>query len=298
MSVAFIDAHRDRWPVAVMCRVLELNERSYYAAKTRPASARSVTDEQWRLEIRRVYNANYRVYGARRVWRQLQREGHEVARCTVERLMRDMGLVGVRRGRRPFTTVADHTAPRPPDLVDRRFVAERPNQLWVADITYVSTWEGWSYVAFILDVHSRVIVGWQIANHLRTDLVLDALEMAIWRRGTTGGLTCHTDAGCQYTSYRYSQRLIDAGIAASVGSVGDSYDNAMAEALNGTYKAELIHPRGPWRTRRQVEFATIEWIDWYNTTRLHTEIGDVPPLEHEQHWLDAQTPAIMTTQTN
>lgn len=293
MSVAFIDAHRDQWSVAVMCRTLDLAERSHYAAKARPASARSISDEAWRAEIRRVWEANYGVYGARRVWAVLRREGHQVARCTVERLMADMGLTGVQRGRRARTTVPDASAPRPPDLVDRRFVAERPNQLWVTDITYVSTWEGWLYVAFVRDVYSRVIVGWQIASHLRTELVLDAIEMAIFRRDTTGGLTCHSDAGCQFTSYRHSQRLADAGIAASIGSVGDSYDNAMAEALNGTYKAELIRRAGPWRSRAQAEFATIEWIDWYNTARLHGEIGHVPPTEHEALWHAQNPPATM-----
>jgi transposase InsO family protein len=299
VSVAFIDANRHRWPVAAMCRVLDLSERSYYAAKQRPACARSLSDDRHRTEIRRVYDTNYRVYGARRVWRQLAREGHTVARCTVERLMADMGLAGVRRGHRHRTTIADENAARPPDLVERRFTAERPNQLWVADITYVSTWEGWLYVAFVLDVHSRVIVGWQIASHMRTDLVLDAIEMALWRRDTTDGLVHHSDAGSVYTSFRYSDRLAEAGVAASIGSVGDSYDNAMAEALNGTYKAELIAPGRPWRTRNSAEFATIEWIDWYNTARLHSEIGDIPPLEHEAQWHTAHNPANMaiTNQT-
>jgi putative transposase len=296
VSSAFLDAHRHRWPVAVMCRVLDLAERSYYAAKKRPPSARATSDTGHQAAVRRVWEANYRVYGARRVWRALAREGHVVARCTVERLMAELGLAGVQRGRKPRTTVTDSNAPRPPDLVDRQFHATRPNELWVADITYVSTWEGWLYVAFVLDVHSRVIIGWQIANHLRTDLVLDALEMAIWRRDTTvGGLVHHSDAGCQYTSFRYSDQLAGAGIAASIGSVGDSYDNAMAEALNGTYKAELIRRQGPWRTRSKAEFATIEWIDWYNTTRLHTEIGDIPPTEHEATWHHNNTPAIMAT---
>lgn len=293
--VAFIDANRHQWPVAVMCRELGLAERSYYAAKQRPPSLRTLSDAALLVEIRRIWEANYRVYGARRVWKQLRREGHQVARCTVERLMADAGLAGVQRGRKPFTTTPDSTAVRPPDLVERRFVAERPNQLWVADITYVSTWEGWLYVAFVLDVHSRVIVGWQIANHLRTDLVADALAMAIWRRDTTDGLIHHSDAGSQYTSFRYSEQLDAAGITASIGTVGDSYDNAMAEALNGTYKAELVRRQGPWRTRGAAEFATIEWIDWYNTARLHTEIGDIPPLEHEAQWLAAHTPAIMAT---
>ena len=218
MSVAFVDAHRDQWSVAAMCRVLELPERSYYAAKARPASARAISDGQWRVEIRRVWEANYGVYGARRVWAALRREGHQIARCTVERLMADMGLTGVRRGSKTRTTVPDATAPRPPDLVDRRFTAERPNQLWVTDITYVSTWEGWLYVAFVLDVYSRVIVGWQIASHLRTELVLDAIEMAISRRDTTGGLTCHSDAGCQPGLSRWSQhRLVGVSVGARRG---------------------------------------------------------------------------------
>jgi transposase InsO family protein len=181
--------------------------------------------------------------------------------------------------------VPDSTAPRPPDLVDRQFVAERPNQLWVADITYVSTWEGWLYVAFVLDVHSRVIVGWQIANHLRTDLVLDAIEMALWRRDVTAGeLTHHSDAGCQYVSFRYSERLAEAGIAASIGSVGDSYDNAMAEALNGTFKAELIEMQGPWKDVDQVERAIFQWVTWYNEERLHSALDYVPPAEYERDW--------------
>lgn len=294
MSVAFIDANRHRWPVSVMCEVLELPERTYYAAKKRPPSARALSDEGAKVEIRRVWEANYRAYGAKRIWLTLRREGHEIARCTVERLMAEMGIAGVQRGRRPRTTVADTAAPRSPDLVDRQFIASRPDELWVTDITYVSTWEGWLYVAFVLDVYTRAIVGWQIASHLRTELVLDAIEMAIWRRDTTAdATTCHSDAGCQFTSYRYTQRLADAGIAASIGSVGDSYDNAMAEALNGTYKAELIRARGPWRTRHQAEFATIEWIDWYNTARLHGEIGHIPPHEHEANWRAAHTPATM-----
>jgi transposase InsO family protein len=278
-----------------MCEVLGLAERSYYAAKKRPPSTRAMMDRNLKPEIRRVWETNYRVYGAKRVWLTLRREGHQVARCTVERLMGDMNIRGVQRGRTPRTTVPDTAAPRSPDLVDRRFHAQRPDELWVTDITYVSTWEGWLYVAFVLDVYSRAIVGWQIAAHLRTELVLDAIEMAIWRRDTTHGLTCHSDAGCQFTSYRYTDRLAAAGIAASIGSVGDSYDNAMAEALNGTYKAELIRRRGPWKTRHQAEFATIEWIDWYNTTRLHGEIGHIPPLEREAHWHASNTPAIMVT---
>jgi transposase InsO family protein len=268
-----------------MCSVLEFSERTYYAAKTRLPSARQVRDEDLKVEIQRVWDANYRCYGPRRVWKQLQRENIAVARCTVERLMRDLGLQGVQRGKRRYTTTPDQRAPRAPDLVQRNFTATRPNELWLADITYVSTWEGWSYVAFILEVFSRMIVGWQIADHLRTDLVLDALEMAIWRRDLTDAvLRHHSDAGCQYTSFRYSDRLHEAGIAASIGSVGDSYDNAMAEALHGTFKHELVYLHGPWRTRRQFERAAIDWIDWYNTRRLHREIGDIPPVEHEARW--------------
>jgi putative transposase len=283
--IRFVDEHRHRWPVAAMCEAIELPERTYYASKVRPPSPRSLTDEAHKIEIRRVWESNYRCYGARRVYKQLRREGYAIARCTVGRLMAEMGLVGVQRGKKRFTTTADSNAPRPPDLVDRRFVADRPNQLWLADITYASSWEGWLYVSFILDVYSRTIVGWQIADHLRTDLVLDALEMAIWRRDlTVGELVHHSDAGCQYTSFRYSDRLAEAGIAASIGSVGDSYDNAMAEALNGTFKAELIKLHGPWRTRAQLEFAIIGWVDWYNQTRLHGEIGDVPPAEYEAAW--------------
>jgi transposase InsO family protein len=212
VSVAFIDANRYRWPVSVMCEVLGLAERTYYAARTRAPSARQLADEATKVEIRRVWETNYRAYGSKRVWLTLRREGHPVARCTVERLMADMGIAGVQRGRRPRTTTPDTAAPRSPDLVDRRFVAERPDELWVTDITYVSTWEGWMYVAFVLDVYSRVIVGWQIASHLRTELVLDAIEMAIWRRDTSVGLTCHSDAGCQGGLNWSSQHLDDGGV--------------------------------------------------------------------------------------
>jgi putative transposase len=231
-----------------MCEVLGLAERSYYAAKNRSVSARAVSDEHLKIEIRRVWETNYQVYGAKRVWLTLRCEGHQVARCTVERLMGDMSIRGVQRGRTPRTTVPDLTAPRSPDLVDRRFIAQRPNELRVTDITYVSTWEGWLFVAFVLDVYSRMIVGWQIATHLRTELVVDAIEKAIWRRDTTHSLTCHCDAGCQFTRYRYTERLAATEIAASIGSVGDSYDNAMAKALNGIDKAALIRRRGPWKT--------------------------------------------------
>ena len=283
--VAFVDAHRDRWPVRVLCEAIEFSERTYHAAKKRSPSARAVSDEALKVEITRVWEANYRAYGAERIWRTLRREGLRAARCTIERLMGDMGITGVRRGRKRWKAHIEETAPRPADLVERRFVATRPNQLWLADITYCSTWEGWLHVAFIVDVYSRAIVGWQLADHLRTDLVLDALEMAIYRRDLTiGGVVHHSDRGCQYTSFRYSDRLAEAGIAASVGSRGDSYDNAMAESLNGTFKAELVRLHGPWRTRSQLEKAVIDWIHWYNATRLHGEIGHIPPAELEARW--------------
>lgn len=265
MRVAFVDAHRDRWPVAVICRAIGLSERTYHARKSRPPSARAVRDEALKVDIARV--------------------------CTVERLMADMGLRGVQRGKKLYTTVADDNAQRPPDLVGRQFVAGRPNELWLADITYCSTWEGWLYVSFIEDVFSRMIVGWQIATHMRTELVLDALEMALFRRDVTGPLTHHSDAGSQFTAIRYSDRLAEAGVAASIGSVGDSYDNAMCEALNGTFKAELVKLHGLWRTRAQLETEIINWIYWYNERRLHGEIGDIPPAEFEQFWYTYNQPA-------
>jgi len=212
VSARFINAHRDHWPVAVMCRVIGFSERTYYAAKARPPSARTLSDEAAKVEIKRVWDANYQCYGARRIYKQLRREGHQIARCTVERLMPCLGIRGVQRGKKHFTTTPDKTAPRAPDLVDRQFQASRPNELWLADITYASTWEGWLYVAFILDVYSRMIVGWQIADHLRTDLVLDALEMALWRRDLTlGHLTHHSDAGSQGGLNRPSQHLESGG---------------------------------------------------------------------------------------
>lgn len=296
--VSFVDDHRDRWPVAVICRTIALPERTFHAAKTRPPSARSISDAAHAIEIRRVWTANYSCYGPRRVYKKLRKEGYTVARCTVTRVMADLGLRGVQRGRKQFTTIPDDSAARPADLVDRHFVAERPNQLWLADITYVSTWQGWLYVAFILDVHSRMIVGWQLANHLRTDLVLDALEMALWRRDLTyGELIHHSDRGAQYLSFRYSDRLAEVNVSASVGSRGDSYDNAMIESLNGTFKAELIKLHGPWRTRDATEIAIIEWIDWYNADRLHSEIGDIPPAEHEAAWYP-HNPAALAARTN
>jgi len=285
MAVKFVDEHRDRWPVSAICQTIELAERTYYAAKARPRCARSLRDEGHVAVMRTVWSENFCCYGATRLWAELNRQHHRVARCTVERLMPAAGVVGVQRGKRLRTTIADSQADRPADLVERNFKAHRPNDLWVADITYASTWEGWLYVAFILDVFSRYIAGWQISTSLETQLVLDALEMAIWRRDLTAGpLRHHSDRGGQYTSYAFSDRLADANIAASVGSRGDSYDNAMAESLNGSYKAELYKLHGPWRTRNRLEIKTIEWIEWYNQRRLHTEIGLIPPAEYEADW--------------
>ncbi|GAA4638953.1 IS3 family transposase [Actinoallomurus vinaceus] len=280
-----IDHLRDDFGVEPVCRVLDLCPGTYYGRKRRPPSARARRDADLLAQIKQIHTDNYGVYGARRVHQQLRRQGVQVARCTVERLMHTHGIEGVRRGSRARTTTADETAPRPPDLVNRHFNADRPDLLWLADITYVRTWEGWVYVAFVLDAFSRRIVGWQLADHLRTDLPLDALEMALWQRSRRrpverGTLIHHSDRGCQYTSFRYTTRLSDLGVSASVGSVADSYDNAMAEALNGTFKAELIHRR-TWRTRDQVEYAVVEWIGWYNHRRLHSAIGHVPPAEYE-----------------
>jgi putative transposase len=253
-------------------------------------------DEELLIEIRRVWKENYEVYGARKVWRQLNREGITVARCTVERLMRADGLVGaLRGGGRPRTTRADPNAARPADLVERQFTADRPNALWVADITYVPTWSGMVYVAFVTDVFSRRIVGWRLDTSMRTDLPLDALEMAIWGRngGPLDGLVHHSDRGSQYTSIRYTERLVEAGATPSVGSVGDSYDNALAESVNGLYKTELINRKGPWRTRDDVELATFEWVDWYNHRRIHSSCQNMPPVEYEAAFHMKNEPANM-----
>jgi transposase InsO family protein len=242
-----------------------------------------VRDAGLREEIGRAWKENRSVYGARKVWLQLKREGFAVARCTVERLMRQMGLHGVVRGRRyKRTTIVDEAALRPADLVQRDFTADRPNQLWVADLTYVATWAGFVYVAFVTDVFSRKIVGWRVSNSLRSDLALDALEQALHARSDLEDLIHHSDRGVQYLSIRYTERLAEAGIEPSVGSVGDSYDNALAETIFGLYKTELIRPNGPWRSLEEVEFATLEWVDWFNRKRLLSSIGDIPPAEFEE----------------
>jgi putative transposase len=262
---------------------LRVAPSTYYAAKRRPLCQRARRDADLRVEIRRVFADNYGVYGARKVWRQLNREGVTVARCTVERLMRQTGLAGRVRGRRRRTTIPDESTVRPADLVARRFTAPEPNRLWVADITYVATWSGFAYVAFVTDVFSRRIVGWRVANTLRADLALDALEMALWARKAEHlpGLVHHSDRGVQYLSIVYTERLAEAGAMTSVGSRGDSYDNALAETVIGLYKAELITMQGPWRTIEDVELATLGWVHWFNTQRLHSAIGDIPPAEFE-----------------
>lgn len=290
MRVAFVDSQKEQHGVQSVLRALhdtpaEIAPSTYYAVKTRPASARSRRDDELIEMIRRIHAENYGVYGARKIWHELQRRGVRVARCTVERLMRQIGLRGLLRDKSPRTTRPAAETDRPRDLVKRDFTAGGPNQLWVADLTYVRTSVGWVYAAFVLDVYSRMIVGWQVATSLYTDLALDALKMAIWRRDNQGadlqGLVHHSDRGVQYRAIRYSQRLADAGAVASVGSKGDSYDNAMAEAFNSLYKAELVRNKGPWRGLDDVEMATVEYIDWYNNRRLHGELGHVPPAEYE-----------------
>jgi transposase InsO family protein len=284
--VSFIDEHREEHGVEPICRHLPIAPATYYAQKARQADptklpTRALRDAELCKEVERVWKENHGVYGARKVWRQLVREDVRVARCTVERLMRELGLEGVRRGRRFKTTIPDDAAERPMDLVKRNFTAERPNQLWVADLTYVATWTGFVYVAFVTDVFSRKIVGWRVSNTLRSDLALDALEQAIHARPDLSELVHHSDRGVQYLSIRYTERLAEAGIEPSVGSVGDSYDNALAETIFGLYKAEVIRRKGPWRNLEQVEFATLEWIDWFNHRRLFGPIGNVPPAEFE-----------------
>ena len=275
--------------------MLQVAPSTYYAAKARQVSARAVRDAELRPRVAAVFEEHYGVYGADKVWAQLNRQGVPVARCTVERLMRDLGLRGVVRGRAPVTTRAGQ-GPRPGDLVGRDFTADGPDRLWVADLTYVKTHSGWVYVAFIIDVYSRFVVGWQASRSLRTDLAFDTLEMAIWARGAEG-VVHHSDRGVQYLSIRYTERLAEAGAVASVGSKGDSYDNALAESFNGLYKTELIRRRGPWRGLEDVEFATLEYVDWFNHRRLHSSIGMVPPIEFEaSYYTQAATGANINSQ--
>jgi putative transposase len=296
--VRFITEHRSRWGVEPICRVLQVAPSSYYAAISRPPSARQRRDEALQGDIWRVWEEHRCLYGADKVWAQLKREGTPVARCTVERLMRALGLRGVVRGKSSVrTTVADEMDNRPLDLVARQFRAPAPNRLWVADLTYVKTHSGWVYVAFVLDVCSRFVVGWQASRSLRTDLTLDALEMALWRRRAVAlnGLIHHSDRGSQYLAIRYTERLAQAGAVASVGSRGDSYDNALAESFNGLYKAELIRHGGPWRGLEDVEYATLEYVDWFNHRRLHGELGMIPPAEFEAAYYHQAEPALLAS---
>jgi len=298
MMATFIDEHRREYGVEPICAELPIAPSAYYEHKIRQADpsrepARIQRDRLLSEEVRRVRKENFEVYGARKVWLQLNREKIRVARCTVERLMRVMGLRGVVRGRTCRTTVSDDSVARPGDLVQRQFRATRPNQLWVADFTYVATWTGFVYVAFVIDVFSRGIVGWRVASTMRTDLVLDALEQALWARRDTDGLVHHSDRGSQYLSIRYSERLAAAGVEPSVGRRGDSYDNALAETIIGLYKTEVIRHRGPWRTIDAVEYATLQWVDWFNNRRLLEPIGDMPPAEREiEYYRQMQESAV------
>jgi putative transposase len=298
--VRFITEHQSRWGVEPICRVLQVAPSSYYATVGRPVSARRQRDEVLKEVIRHVWDEHRQVYGADKVWAQLNREGTAVARCTVERLMRELGLRGVVRGKpRVRTTVGDEASDRPRDLVARQFRAPAPNRLWVADLTYVKTHSGWVYVAFVVDACSRFVVGWQASRSLRTDLALDALEMALWTRRAVPltGLIHHSDRGVQYLAIRYTERLTEAGAVPSVGSRGDSYDNALAESFNGLYKTELIRHRGPWRGLDDVEYATLEYVDWFNHRRLHGELGMLPPAEFEAlHGRQAPTALLAASQ--
>ena len=284
---AFIDQYRSAYGVEPICNVLPIAPATYYErlrrrAHPETAPPRVQRDAMLSREIKRVFNENFQVYGVRKVWRQMLREGHDVARCTVERLMKKMGLQGVIRGKRVRTTVPDKAAPCPLDHVNRKFRVERPNVLWVSDFTYVATWTGFVYVAFVIDAFARRIVGWRVSRSAHAGFVLDALEQALHdRRPVGGGLVHHSDRGVQYVSIKYTERLAEAGLVPSVGSVGDSYDNALAETINGLYKAEVIWRRSPWRSLEAVEFATLEWVDCFNNRRLLEPIGNVPPAEAE-----------------
>ena len=289
--IAFIDDHRGEHGVEPICAVLPIAPSTYHSHAARRADPsllprRATRDAGLMPLVARVFEENFEVYGVRKVWRQLQREGQEVARCTIERLMQSMGLQGVIRGKPVKTTTSDKAAPCPLDHVNRQFQAPRPNALWVSDFTYVATWAGFIYVAFVIDTYARRIVGWRVSRTAHTSFVLDALDQALHERRPIhrAGLVHHSDRGSQYVSIKYTERLAEAGIEPSVGSVGDSYDNALAETINGLYKAELIHRRGPWRSFEAVEFATLEWVDWFNHRRLLEPIGNIPPAEAEDRY--------------
>ncbi|MEE8375621.1 MAG: IS3 family transposase [Acidimicrobiia bacterium] len=285
MMVTYIDTHRSEFGVEPICRVLQVAPSTYYAAKSRLPSARAIRDGLMMPILLALWIANFKVYGAHKLWKAARRGGHDIGRDQVARLMKTLGIEGVRRGRRIRTTRPDDQAARPGDLVGRDFTAAEPNRLWVTDLTFVPTWQGVAYVCFIVDAFSRMIVGWRVASNMRTVMVLDALEMARWARGAQlEGLVAHSDAGSQFTSIRYGERLAELGATPSIGSVGDSYDNALAETVNGLYKTELIYgpDQGPWRKIEDVELATLSWIHWYNTQRLHGYLDYVPPIEYEE----------------
>ncbi len=280
----FIDENRDEFGVEPICTTVEVAPSTYYEFKSRPLSARAMRDAVMMPILLALFQANYSVYGVRKLWIAATRAGHDIGRDQVGRLMRQLAIQGVSRRRKIRTTIRDESATRPPDLVDRDFTADAPNQLWVSDLTYVPTWDGMGYVCFIVDAFSRRIVGWRVAAHMRTQMVLDALEMARWSRGTRlEGLVTHSDAGSQFTSIRYGERLDEIGAVPSVGSIGDSYDNALAESVNSLYKTELIYGpnQGPWKTIEEVELATLSWVHWYNTQRIHGYLDNVPPAEYE-----------------
>ncbi len=298
--MTFLDDHRDAYGVESICRVLPIAPSTYYEQKARQADpdrlpARAKQDRVLSEEILRVWKENFGVYGAVKVWKQLAREGFAAARCTIERLMRKLGLQGAIRGKKFKTTVTDESSARPLDLVDRDFNATRPNQLWVSDFSYVATWRGFVYVAFVIDVFARRIVGWRASTSLRTDLVLDALEQALYDRpdADQDQLVHHSDQGVQYLSIRYTERLAEAGIEPSVGSRGDAYDNALAESVIGLYKTEVIVRQGPWKSLEEVEFKTLEWVDWFNNRRLLEPIGYVPPVEYEAMYYQQQMAPVM-----
>ncbi|MBT6501608.1 MAG: IS3 family transposase [Deltaproteobacteria bacterium] len=289
--IAFVDDQRATYGVESICRQLPIAPSTFYTHNLRLSDRGKIPlrlkrDQVLKAELLRVFEENFRVYGARKIWRQLKRDGIAVARCTVERLMKQLGIQGAVRGKKCQTTISDDSVDKPLDLVNRQFSATRPDQLWVADITFVATWSGFVYVAFVIDVFSRFIVGWQISRSLRTNIVLDALEQALWARRPGKGLIHHSDRGSQYLSICYSERLLEAGIEASVGSVGDSYDNAMAETINGLYKTEVIRTKGPWKSIEDVEYATLEWVSWFNHRRLLEPIGNIPPAEFENMYYE------------
>jgi putative transposase len=298
--VDYIDEHKDRFGVEPICAVLPIAPSTYYEQKARERDpdrrpARAVRDEALKPEIQRVWDENFRVYGAHKVWKQLNREGLSVARCTVERLMRALGFRGVVRGKKFKTTIPDELADRRQDRVNRTFTVSRPNALWVADLTYVATWRGLVFVAFVIDAFARRIVGWRVSSSLRSDIALDALEQALYDRRFADGeeLVHHSDRGVQYVSIRYTERLAEVGIEPSVGSVGDSYDNALAETIIGLYKTEVIRQRGPWRGIDAVELATLDWVDWFNHRRLFEPIGNVPPAEKEDEYYRQRESAMV-----